>query len=419
LSVGYGALLRGNRSFRRLWLGDVVSLFGDWFNTIALYALVGELTGSPLAMGLVFVVKMLGSAVASPLAGVIADRYDRRWLMIGSDLLRFVVVLGFLGISEAGELPLLYGLIALQVMLGAVFTPARSAALPELVRPEELLTANAMMAATWSMLLALGAALGGLAVSWIGIQGVFLVDSASYLVSALCLWGVALPARGGVEVREPLLKAAWGEMALGWRYLVGQPRVGRLAMAKSFWAMGGGALVYLLTLLGPVLFPKDGALGIGVLLAARGLGTGIGPITARRWLRDRGRWPLWMGGLMVVSGCVYGSLSWMPWSLWVLVPITAAHAMSGANWVLSSVLLQEEAEARFRGRVFATEWLLLTLTNTVVTLLAALLLEYAGVSLRAVAGIFAGVIVGMGLLWWWLLRRGARAALAAAISGEV
>jgi hypothetical protein len=208
-------------------------------------------------------------------------------------------------------------------------------------------------------------------------------------------------------------------MALGWRYLVGQPRVGRLAMAKSFWAMGGGALVYLLTLLGPVLFPKDGALGIGVLLAARGLGTGIGPITARRWLRDRGRWPLWMGGLMVVSGCVYGSLSWMPWSLWVLVPITAAHAMSGANWVLSSVLLQEEAEARFRGRVFATEWLLLTLTNTVVTLLAALLLEYAGVSLRAVAGIFAGVIVGMGLLWWWLLRRGARAALAAAISGEV
>jgi MFS family permease len=108
LSVGYGALLRGNRSFRRLWLGDVVSLFGDWFNTIALYALVGELTGSPLAMGLVFVVKMLGSAVASPLAGVIADRYDRRWLMIGSDLLRFVVVLGFLGISKAGELPLLY-----------------------------------------------------------------------------------------------------------------------------------------------------------------------------------------------------------------------------------------------------------------------------------------------------------------------
>lgn len=394
----YGSLIRDNLHFRRLWMGDVVSLFGDWFNTIALYALIKELTDSPLALGLVLVTKMVGYAVASPLAGVIADRYNRRRLMIGADLLRCVLVLGFLWMDSAALLPAIYALIALQVMVGAVFRPAQSASLPNVTQPHELLTANALMASTWSTLLALGAALGGLAVSVIGIKGVFLVDSLSYLVSAWCIWRAVIP-QDTQAPTTPLFKAAWGESVSGWRYLLRRPEVGRMALVKSFWAAGGGALVYMLTLLGPELTPEDAALGMGILLAARGLGTGVGPIVARKLFLDQERWPRILGHLMVVGGLIYATVAWMPWSFWIVLPIGLAHALSGANWVLSSVLLQERAEDQLRGRVFATEWLLLTLTNTVTTLAASLLLEYSALGLREAVALFSFVVVVMGLAW--------------------
>ncbi|MBZ0113845.1 MAG: MFS transporter, partial [Thermoanaerobaculia bacterium] len=129
---GYRELLRTNVNFRRLWIATLVSLLGDWFNTIALYTLVSRLTGSPLALGAVFLCKMVPLGLASPIAGVLVDRWDRRRVMIGSDLLRSVVVLGFLFIDDASHVPALYALIAAQVIIGSVFEPARSASLPNI-----------------------------------------------------------------------------------------------------------------------------------------------------------------------------------------------------------------------------------------------------------------------------------------------
>jgi len=97
---GYLQLIRENTAFRRLWAGNVVSLFGDWFNTIALYALILNLTGSEFALGAVFITKMLPMALASPLAGVLVDRFDRRKTMIVADVLRAIIVLGFLVIDD-------------------------------------------------------------------------------------------------------------------------------------------------------------------------------------------------------------------------------------------------------------------------------------------------------------------------------
>ncbi|MFQ5351077.1 MAG: MFS transporter, partial [Thermoanaerobaculia bacterium] len=204
-SAGYLELLRANRDFRRLWIGEMASLLGDWLNTIALYTLIRQLTGSPVALGLVFIVKTLPFALASPLAGLLADRFDRKRLMIAADLARAVVVLGFLVIDTEAELPLLYGLIALQMMISAVFVPARSAALPNITTPRELLTANALSAATWSVLLAVGAAVGGFATEGFGTATVFVLDSASYLVSAAFLAGV----------RVPPIRGATGPVRLG------------------------------------------------------------------------------------------------------------------------------------------------------------------------------------------------------------
>src|SRR5690606_13287790 len=138
--AGYVELLRGNADVRWLWMGAVVSLFGDWFNTLALYRVVLDLTGSELALGAVFLTKLLPLAFASPLAGVLVDRLDRRRVLIGADLLRAALVLGFLLVRDAGDLWLLYTLASAQIVVSAAFDPAKNAALPSIARPRELLT---------------------------------------------------------------------------------------------------------------------------------------------------------------------------------------------------------------------------------------------------------------------------------------
>lgn len=398
--VGYGELIRGNVNFRRLWVGNIVSLLGDWFNTIALYTLVTKLTASPFALGAVFIFKMLPWALASPIAGIIVDRFNRRRLMIGSDLVRAVIVLGFLLIDEAGEVYWLYGLIAAQVVVGSVFVPARSASIPNIVSPQELLTANAMMAATWSVMLAVGAALGGFATELFGIQVVFWLDSATYLLSAFFIVRTVIPQQTDKAPAGPVLRVAARQIAEGWQRMRAVPRVGRIALAKATWAVGGGSLIYLLTLLGEEIAPEALAAGIGILFMARGIGTGIGPILARRYFKDESHWVGLLGACVVFSGLCYLVMGWISWMLALVIGLVVlAHAAGGANWVLSTVLLQQRTEDRFRGRVFATDWLLVMLAETFSIVVASLLLEYQILDLRLSFVVFALIQVICGLLW--------------------
>ncbi|MDX1420510.1 MAG: MFS transporter [Rubricoccaceae bacterium] len=401
--AGYLELLRGNADVRRLWLGTVVSLFGDWFNTLALYHVVLTLSGSELALGAVFVTKLLPLALASPLAGVLVDRLDRRRVLIGSDLLRAVVVLGFLFVRDASDLWLLYTLAATQIVISAAFLPAKNAALPSITAPRELLTANALLSATWSVMLALGAAAGGLAVDVFGTDVVFVLDSLTYLVSAFFIARMTIPQeKDEAPVGLSVVRAAARQIADGWRYLRAHPAVQRMAWAKATWAVGGGGAVLFLALIGDALFEGALATGIGVLFAARGVGTGLGPILARALFTDAQRWPLVLGACVVASGVGYLALGTMPWTAWVVVVVVLAHAASGANWVLSTTLLQQRSQDRFRGRVFATDMLLVTLIESVSILVASLLLE-GGMPLRTAVLGFGAVMAASGLGWLLLV----------------
>jgi hypothetical protein len=397
--VGYGALIRGNVNFRRLWLGNVVSLFGDWFNTIALYALVTELTGSPFALGAVFISKLLPWALASPLAGVIVDRFDRRKLMIWSDIIRAGVVLGFLVVDSPSQVWLVYFLTASQVVVGSVFQPAKSASVPNITSPRELLTANALSSATWSIMLALGAALGGFAVEWLGVDAVFILDSITYLVSAWFIYRTTIPQVKEQRRAEGIVVDAWRDIADGWNHLWSNRRIARIAVAKATWGIGGGALVYILTLLGEAISPGATAMGIGILFAARGLGTGVGPIIVRAIFTDEARWPFLLGAAVMMSGFAYLAVGFAGWTYWIVVAIIFAHAASGANWVLATVILQKRTADRYRGRVFATEWLLVMGAESMSILVASLLLESGLVDLRTMILILAGVQIVCGALY--------------------
>ena len=320
-------------------------------------------------------------------------------MLITSDLLRSVIVLGFLFIDKPSEVPLLFCLISAQVVIGSVFEPARSASLPNITSKDELLTANALSAATWSIMLALGAGFGGLATQAFGEQTVFLLDSGTYLVSAFFVARATIPQNTDPPEPGSLLRAATGKILEGWHYLRREPRVGRLTLAKAGWSLGGGGLVYLLALLGEEVAPHAAAAAMGILFAARGVGTGLGPILARRLLPNSATWPLAMGWCILISGVFYVSVFAFPWTFWIALPILAAHTTSGANWVMTSVLLQRRSEDRYRGRVFATEWLMIMVADSLSILAASLLLEGSVLRLDQAFVLFGSIQILCGVAW--------------------
>src|SRR5947209_232338 len=141
-TVGYAELLRSNRGFRLLWLGQVVSQMGDWFDTIAVYTIALRLTGSSRSVALIMVARFLPSVVIGPLSGVIADRFSRRRIMIASDLIRAVVVLGFLFVRRPDQMWLIYVLTVCQLAFSTFFEPAKTAAIPSIGSDRELVSAT-------------------------------------------------------------------------------------------------------------------------------------------------------------------------------------------------------------------------------------------------------------------------------------
>ncbi len=193
----YVRLLRANPGYRRFWLAGVISQGGDWFNYIAIFVLLTRLTGSGEAVSWFLIAKFLPSAVLGPLAGVVADRFRRKTILVLCDLARCLLVLCYLLAGRMELIWLIYLLAFVQESLWTFSHPARQASVPDLCRPEELNVANGLSGSTWSMMLAMGAALGGFVTAMFGWQTAILVDAGSFLVSARLLYGVALPPAPG------------------------------------------------------------------------------------------------------------------------------------------------------------------------------------------------------------------------------
>ena len=198
--ASYVDLIRTNRSFRLLWSAELVSFLGDWFNTIAVYAIVAELSGSGRAFAGVLVAKMLPIFLVTPFAGPIVDRFDRRRLMIAADLARAALAGGLVLAHLAGSLPALYACLVAMVLASGLSIPAQRAALPQITSAEELAGANALSGGTWSVMLAFGAAAGGWFAARFGVDTALVLDGVTFLVSAVFLAFLpALPAPGRDE----------------------------------------------------------------------------------------------------------------------------------------------------------------------------------------------------------------------------
>lgn len=388
--VGYGELVRGNANFRNLWLGQIISLLGDWFNLIASAALVVELTQSGFAVGGLFLVRMLAPFLISPIAGVVADRYNRKHILILTDILRAIIVLGFFWIRAPQQVWLLYTLTAIQLALSGFFFPTRTAILPDVVSGPELGAANALSSTTWSVMLGLGAALGGIVAGTWGIYPAFAIDSLTFVVSAVFIVQIKYDAAGHLDASDKTVSSALHEYLEGLRYLANHLEILVMALHK---AVGGlfftSGLQVIQVVIAESVFPigEGGAISLGLMFGIAGVGTGIGPIVARRFTGDRGR-PLRVAILLGYLLSSLGLLITAPLFNFetVLVGILLRGIGGGMLWVFSTQLLLQSVPDLFRGRVFSTEFATFTLMSA------------AGVSL---VGLGLDSSLGLsGVLWW-------------------
>ena len=280
---------------------------------------------------------------------------------------------------------------------------ARTAAIPNVTRREELIAANAISGATWSAMLAIGAGLGGVVAGLLGTDAAFVIDAASFLLSAWFIYTVPIH-ETHMHERQP--SSRLGELREGFAFMLRHRDVAIYASTKMLWSVGGGILL-LLTVFGREIFPLgvDGALSIGLLYAARGIGAGIGPIVARELGGDGQQFlRRAIGPSFFFTTVGYVVVAAAPNLPVALLGVLIAHIGGSNQWVFSTALLQLNVPNRLQGRVFAVEGALLTLTTAASSYLAGLASD-AGWPPRTLALVLAATFVPTGLLLMALLWR--------------
>jgi MFS family permease len=389
-------LLRRNPDYRRLFSATVISLLGDWFAIVAVSGFVTESTGRPGTAALVHAASCLPVFFLAPLAGVLADRVDRKRLMVAADLLRILPALGMLAALRWDSPALAIVCVALLSALSAFFEPVAEASIPNVVEPQELSLAQAALGAVWGSMLFVGAAIGGLTSAAFGREASFLVNAASFIVSALLVLGIRRPLQ---HHGAPHAHGVFAQLGEVWTLARQSHLTFSLLLTKVGVGIGNG-IVGLLPAFATTRF-SSGDAGVGMLLAARGLGALLGPFLGRQWAREDGRRMLLVcGGSMLTYGLAYLLLPFAPTLQLAAACVLLAHLGGGAQWVLSTYGLQVSTPDSLRGRVLSLDYGLATLAVGASSLAGGAAAEAVGLTQASWALALLSLVYGVGWLWW-------------------
>ncbi|MGH9498904.1 MAG: MFS transporter [Terriglobales bacterium] len=410
----YLRLVRQNRNFRRLWSAQIVSEIGDWFYTLAIYSLLLQLTGKASSVALALVLQVLPQTFIGPVAGVVNDRIRRKHVMIGADLARMLIVFLMLFVRSRSMVWLVYPLLFVETLMAAFFEPARSSVIPNITEREDVILANTLSSATWSVNLLVGASIGGIVAAFLGRNAVFILNALSFLASAALIRGMHFNEPHAESAAPLRARDLWDHSPIfeGVRYVRGNRRLLATVFGKAGELMIGPSWV-LFTVMGQRYFPvhwggmdaqRGGMLGMSLLLGARGLGALVGPLVSARWAghsQERLRLGVLFGYLVVGVGYAALGVSSTVWvaCFWVVL----AHCGGSTTWVFSTTLLQLNTDDRFRGRVFAADLGLSMLTIAIGAYLCGVFLDW-GFSPKSVAVGTGMVMVIPALLWAWAQR---------------
>lgn len=418
-SLTYMELLRGNRSFRRLLAGQVISELGNWFNFIAGLGLVRSVSGAaPEVTAIMLVARMAPFALFAPIAGAFADRWSRRTLMLATDLARAVVVLGYLFVDGPEDLWLAYTCAITGTVLASFFEAAKNASMPNIAGDRGLLAANALLFSSRFLLMSVGTALGGWTAWRFGYKAAFIVNSVSFMVSFYSIWLIPEEdtRRGGREVtaeqEEPVgRRHFWTDIHEGWRFIARHPLVFAIVCVNILWATGGGASNLITDRLGGVVFAAQEGLqsdaGVSAFYTAAGIGLFIGMMIARRvgaHVMLHKVTAGFIGWTLLAHGIIYALMGLMP-KLWMACALLLiSRVLLGVEFAVQETLLMRLVPDGLRGRIQTSD-------RAVEILFTSISLGIAGWSLHAISPRTLTVISGLlsaspGLLWLLMFARG-------------
>jgi predicted MFS family arabinose efflux permease len=297
--------------------------------------------------------------------------------MVAVDLARVPVALLFITARGPETLWIAFVAVVLLAVGASVFEPTSSAALPNVVEPDDLAVANVLIGAAWGTMLAVGAGLGGAVAVLFGRDAAFIGNAASFAISALLIVGIRVPLQ---QPRDPADVGRGGAMGVGdalvtaVRFARGRRTVSAFLLSKTTFGVGMG-VVALLAVFGRTVFAAGDA-GIGLLFAARGLGALIGPFLIRPLVgSDDAGLIRAIGGSILLAAVCYAIFPLAP-TIWLAaVLVFAAHCGGGTQWTLSTLGLQRSVPDAVRGRVFSVDYGLVTLTVAGSTALGGLLAD--------------------------------------------
>ncbi len=424
MNLTYSQLLKSNANFRKLLCGQYVSELGNWFNFVAGLGLVRAVTNaSPEAAGILLFWRTLPFAVLMPIAGAFADRYSRKTILIASDILRAGFALLFLLVVDESGLWIAYGASVLLSGATSFFDGAKTAAVPNITGEDGLLSGTALMISTRFILMAVGAALGGVAALIFGYKAAFLINSASFLISAVFIWFIpseSMRARApevrrleygkhGIRAFISVLNDFRREISEGITYTFRNRFAMTILMLNIIWAMGGGATNLVFEGLGVKVFSAAGYspdFVYAALLTANGIGLSIGVLIAHRigaLVELKGVTRGFMGWALIIHGVLFAAAGLMPVLWLVSVFVILSRIVIGTQFAVQETMFQRSLPDAIRGRISTLDrGAEITMFSISSYLAGVALLKFSAPQVTLVSGILAG---SAGILWFWRTRR--------------
>ncbi len=364
ISLTYRQLLTHNRNFRNLLWGQFVSELGNWFNFIAALGLVRMVSqASPKAAGILFLCRLLPFALLSPIAGTFVDRFSRRRVMIFSDLVRVFVALMFLFVTSNENLWLAYvGMIMLSTF-GSFFEGAKNAATPNMTGKEGLLAGTALMFSTRFLLMAIGSALGGWAAAVFGYQVAFMINAASFLISAFSIWLIPEEATRDDATATRMIdrknrESFVTELKEGLKYTVQNHFALTILIMNVIWATGGGAINVIFERMGGIYFAGkenwNPDVAVAMLWTGAGLGLFFGMMISHRtarYLEGRNGESTFIIWTLIIHGVLFAIAGFMPTLVLFWIVTFFSRVIVGVEYAVQETLFQRSLPDYIRGRI--------------------------------------------------------------------
>ena len=358
----YKVLLTENKNFRKLFFARLITLGGDWLLTVPLLGIIYGLTENPFITSLVLVVQSAPLFILGSFGGYLADKYNRKKIIAISEFLSGLTVLLILyAVTTENTVFILFSFGMLSVV-GSPYMPTSDAALPNVVKKENLAEANVIFFSSWGVMAGIGAGIGGYLTTVISRNMLFAIDSLSFVLSALIVYSIKKNLSQDSQKNEKDESITYVE---GIKYAASKRDVFSLIITKGTFSISASGLLSLFTVLSYDIY-KTGDFGTGLMFGARGVGALVGQIAIRYFFGDSdGKLLNTIGLTIMVWGLFY---FFIPFSVSLYLTVfllVLAHCGGGSQWAFSTYGLQILTPDRLRGRISGIDYSFNFLMNTV------------------------------------------------------